>query len=131
MFTAVLFRVTKGGSVIQELACMQETHVRSLSWTIPCRREWLLTPVFLPKEFHGQRSLASYNPRGCKELDMSEPLTRCGSNLNVQEVSQIEESKYYMMSLICGILKDDTNELTYKTEIDTQTEIISLWSPTG
>ena len=52
---------------------------------------------------------------------MSEPLTRCGSNLNVQEVSQIEESKYYMMSLICGILKDDTNELTYKTEIDTQT----------
>ena len=62
---------------------------------------------------------------------MSEPLTRCGSNLNVQEVSQIEESKYYMMSLICGILKDDTNELTYKTEIDTQTEKISLWSPTG
>ena len=75
MFTAVLFRVTKGGSVIQELACMQETHVRSLSWTIPCRREWLLTPVFLPKEFHGQRSLAGYNPRGDKKSDKTEWLT--------------------------------------------------------
>ena len=26
------------------------------------------TPVFLPGEFHGQRSLASYSPWGCKEL---------------------------------------------------------------
>jgi len=25
---------------------------------IPWRREWLPTPVFLPGEFHGQRSLA-------------------------------------------------------------------------
>ena len=27
------------------------------------------TPVSLPGEFHGQRSLAGYSPRGCKELD--------------------------------------------------------------
>ena len=27
------------------------------------------------KEFHGQRSLASYSPWGCKELDMTERLT--------------------------------------------------------
>ena len=26
---------------------------------IPWRREWLPTPVFLPGEFHGQRSLVS------------------------------------------------------------------------
>ena len=30
------------------------------------------TPVFLPGEFHGQRSLADYGPWGCKELDMTE-----------------------------------------------------------
>ena len=36
------------------------------------RREWLLTPVFLPGEFHGQRSLAGYSPLVCKELDMTE-----------------------------------------------------------
>ena len=27
---------------------------------IPWRREWLLTPVFLPGEAHGQRGLAAY-----------------------------------------------------------------------
>ena len=42
---------------------------------IPWRREWLPTQVFLPGEFHGQRSLASYSPRGHKESDMSERLT--------------------------------------------------------
>ena len=29
---------------------------------IPWRKEWLPTPVFLPGESHGQRSLAGYNP---------------------------------------------------------------------
>ena len=37
------------------------------------RRKWNpLTPVFLPGESHGQRSLAGYSPRGHKELDMTE-----------------------------------------------------------
>jgi len=31
---------------------------------IPWRREWLPTQVFLPGEFHGQRSLAGYSPWG-------------------------------------------------------------------
>ena len=44
--------------------------VRKMPW----RREWLPTPVFLPGEFHGQRSLADYSPWGCKELDRTEPL---------------------------------------------------------
>jgi len=38
----------------------------------PWRREWLPTPVILPREFHGQRSLAGYNPWGYKELDKTE-----------------------------------------------------------
>ena len=33
------------------------------------------TPVFLPGEFHGQKSLASYSPWGHKERDMTEWLT--------------------------------------------------------
>ena len=33
---------------------------------IPGRRAWQLTSVFLPGETLGQRSLASYNPWGCK-----------------------------------------------------------------
>ena len=30
------------------------------------------TPVFLPGESHGQRSLAAYNPQGHKESDTTE-----------------------------------------------------------
>ena len=30
--------------------------------TIPWRRAWQPTPVFLPGEFYGQRSLAGYSP---------------------------------------------------------------------
>ena len=41
---------------------------------IPWRRKWQPTPVFLPGEFHGQRSLADYNPWGCKESDTTERL---------------------------------------------------------
>ena len=36
------------------------------------RRAWQPTPVFLPGEFHGQRSLAGYNPWGHKELATAE-----------------------------------------------------------
>ena len=36
------------------------------------RRVWYRTPVFLPGESHGQRSLVGYSPQGRKELDMTE-----------------------------------------------------------
>jgi len=39
---------------------------------MPWRREWQPTPVFLPGESHGQRSLAGYNPWGHKESDTIE-----------------------------------------------------------
>ena len=39
---------------------------------IPWRRKWQPTPVFLPGESHGQRSLACYSPWGHKELDTTE-----------------------------------------------------------
>ena len=42
---------------------------------IPCRWEWLPTPVFLPGESHGQKSLEGYGPWGCKDLAMTEWLT--------------------------------------------------------
>ena len=45
--------------------------VRKMLW----RREWLPTPVFLPRESHGQRSVAGYSPWVHKELDTTEQLT--------------------------------------------------------
>jgi len=56
-----------GGSVIKNLPAMQIPPGK-----IPWRRKWQPTPVFLPGEFHGQRSLADYSPEGHKELDMTE-----------------------------------------------------------
>ena len=38
------------------------------------RRKWQPTPVFLPGESHGWRSLVDYSPRGRKESDMTERL---------------------------------------------------------
>ena len=35
-------------------------------------KEWQPTPVFLPGESHGQRSLTGCSPLGCKEPDMTE-----------------------------------------------------------
>ena len=42
---------------------------------IPGMRERQPTSVFLPQEFHGQRSLVGYSPWGCKVSDMTEWLT--------------------------------------------------------
>ena len=40
----------------------------------PWRRKWQPTPVFLPGESHGQRSLVGYSPQGRKESDTTERL---------------------------------------------------------
>ena len=45
----------------------------------PWRRTWQPTPVFVPGEFHGQRSLAGYGPWGHKEWDIAEQLTQTHS----------------------------------------------------
>ena len=45
-----------------------------LGWEDPLEKEMAPIPVFLPEEFHGQRSLAGYSPWDCKESDMTETL---------------------------------------------------------
>ena len=54
---------------------MWDTRARSLGHEIPQRRAWLPTAVFLPEEFHGQRSLMGYSPWDHKKLDTTEGLT--------------------------------------------------------
>ena len=57
--------------------CRKQRGCRFKSWVgnIPWSRKWQLTPVFLPGEFHGQRSLAGYSPRGRKDTDTKEQVT--------------------------------------------------------
>ena len=53
--------------------------VRKSSW----RREWQPTPVFLPGEFHGQRSLVGCSLCGHKELDTTEQLTHIHTHISI------------------------------------------------
>ena len=65
-----------GGTSGKEPACQRRRHkgpgFNPWVGTIPWRRAWHPTPVFLPGEAHGQRSLRGYSPWGCKELNMTE-----------------------------------------------------------
>ena len=56
------------------VTAMQETQVQSLVRKIPWSRKWQPTPVFLPGESHGQKSLAGHSPWGQKEWDTTERL---------------------------------------------------------
>ena len=52
---------------------MEETQVQSRGWLrFPWKRAWQPTPVFLPRESHGQRSLAGYSPWGRQESNTTE-----------------------------------------------------------
>ena len=42
---------------------------------IPWMRKWLPTPVLLPGDSHGQRSLVGYSPWSCQKSDMTEWLS--------------------------------------------------------
>ena len=58
--------------MIKSPPAMQETWVQSLGWEDPLEKGWQPTPVFLPEEFHGLRSLVGYCPWGCKESDTTD-----------------------------------------------------------
>ena len=45
--------------------------VQSLGWEDPLEEAQKPTPVLLPRESNGQRSLAGYSPYDRKELDMT------------------------------------------------------------
>ena len=68
----------QGGLVCCNLWGRKESDTTErLNWTelkIPWRGKWQPTPVFLPGESHGQRSLVGHRPRGCRESDATERL---------------------------------------------------------
>ena len=62
-----------GGSDSKRI-CLQHRRIRFDPWVgkIPWRRAWQPTPLFLPGEFRGQRSLKGHSPWGRKEPDTTE-----------------------------------------------------------
>ena len=74
----------RGASLIAQMvkspSAIQETWVHFLGQWDPLEKGMAPTPVFLPGESHGQRSLVGYSPWDRKESDMTEQLsTACWS----------------------------------------------------
>ena len=67
-----MVRASLVAQLVKNLPTMQETWFWSLGRKDPLEKEVEPTPVFLPGEFHGQRSLAGYSAWGHKELDITE-----------------------------------------------------------
>ena len=72
----MLIRGFPGGSEVKASA-LQWGRPGFDAWVrkIPWRRKWQSNPVFLPEDFHGQRSPVGYSLWGHKESDMTEQLT--------------------------------------------------------
>ena len=73
--------------VVKDPHAMQEIYNTRLGFDprdgeIPWRRAWQPTPVFLPGDSHGQRSLASYGSEGHKESDTTEVTEHTHEHLN-------------------------------------------------
>ena len=83
----VALRASSVAQMIKKI-CLQCGRPKFDSWVgkIPWRRKWQPTPVFLPGEFHGQRSLESYTPWGRKESDTTKQLTHTQHTLLLYQV---------------------------------------------
>ena len=51
--------------------------------------------------------------------------------VRLSEVSQTEKDKYHIISLICGIYKNGTDELVCRAETETQMQRTNIWTPRG
>ena len=78
---------------VKNLPALQETQVQSLDWEDPLEKGVTTAPVFLPREFHGQRSLVGYSPWGHKESDMTERLTHTHLNALCNHSNEVERKK--------------------------------------
>ena len=71
--------------MVKNLPAIQETCVQSLNWEAPLEKDslfWQHTPVFLPGEFHGLKSLGRLSSWSQEELDTAEQLTLPKFSLN-------------------------------------------------
>ena len=111
--------------IVKNLLVMQETWVQSLSWEDPLEKGMgLPTPVFLPREFHGQRSLVGYSPRVCKGLDTTELLSNRAyiyslSYYHYTIISYYNDVNFTVMNLIVYKLNLPVNHLKLFFKVNT------------
>ena len=101
----------------QSLKClpaMRETWVRSLAQEDPLEKEMATrTPIFLPGESYGRRSLAGYSPWARKELDTTERLhfhLKSYSGIKTSEIMPAKQE--YEPSVVTLDFSEKTENLT-------------------
>ena len=75
---------------------MEETRVRSLGQEYLWRRAWQVTPVFLPGESHGQKSLMGHSPVDHKKSDTTEATSHA-------HPKQLWKKRWYHRCCVCGL----------------------------
>ena len=70
-----------GDSDGEDFVCNAESQAQSQGQEDPLEKGMATTPIFLPGEFHAQRSLPGYRPWGRKESDTTEQLTHKHAHL--------------------------------------------------
>ena len=83
------------------LLATQETQVQSLGQKIPWRMKWQPTPVFLPGESHGQRSLVGYSPWGHKSWTQPSKYPTTIPVLNTTHTLSTNRQKYLAVLQKC------------------------------
>ena len=74
------------------------------------RKKWQPTPGFLPGKFHGQRSLADYSPRGCKESDMTEHACWEGMSRRFEQAAWVKRSLSQRGWALSNLLRAPTEQ---------------------
>jgi len=94
------------------------------------RRKWQHIPVFLPGESQGWGSLVGCHLWGRTESDTTEATWAAAAAeiVTLSKVSWTEKEKYDIF-YVRDWKRNDTNELIYKTETDSQTWRMNLQIP--
>jgi len=91
--------------MVKNLPAVQKAGLDPWVGKILWRKKWLPTPIFLPGEFHGQRSLAGYTLRCYKELDVIEQLTLSLLVYSIIILSTLSFSHSLFEPWGCGFMK--------------------------
>ena len=119
--------------IVKNLPAMQETRVDPLVGKIPWRRQWQSSPIFLPGEFHGQRNLAGYSPKGHKEsvrtqwLTFSLSLSLCNLT-NKSHISVFAPKRGFIIQLTHKYLRKFRSVHTFVQTQRTDTSLGTMWS---
>ena len=94
------------------------------------RRNWQLTPVFLPGESHGWRGLVGYSLWGCKQLDTTKQLTHRHTDTQTHththrytHTHTLLESGQFFLPLIIIIPYSDI----FKRDMESQNHFKTYW----